>query len=122
MKEWIAANNQTAGVNPSSPYYEGAWLSLHYSMIATGSHIEWDLFTYPDAANATTFLAAFQPAVEALGQHATFTPRYAIIDGSQKGWFGTISAAAVAAAKDHSKQIQQTRVGSCAVLSGSLTG
>ena len=102
MKEWLAANNQTAGVNPSSPYYEGAWLSLHYSMIATGSHIEWDLFTYPDEANAATFLAAFQPAVEALGQRASFTPRYSIMDGREKGWFGMISAAPAAAATDHS--------------------
>jgi hypothetical protein len=97
VDEWRAANNMTgAGVDPTSAYYQGAWVSLHYSLIAPDDRVEWDLFTYPDEVNAAPFLAAFQPAAEALGDRALFTPHYRIVDGDSHGWSPAATATAAA--------------------------
>ena len=70
----------------TSPFYDGVWVSLTYTIVAPDDRVEWDLYTYPDEAFAANFLQVMEPVVEALGNRAMFTPHYKIMDGSLHGW------------------------------------
>lgn len=71
----------------TSPFYDGVWVSLAYSIVAPDDRVEWDLYTYPDEAFAANFLQVMAPVVETLGSKALFTPHYKIMDGSLHGWY-----------------------------------
>lgn len=88
VKQWQLVTNRTGSglVNQSSSYYEGAWLSLTYSMVQPDDHVEWDLYTSPDQVNAAPFLQSFAPVFEKLSERTSFTPHYRVVDGSAHGW------------------------------------
>lgn len=88
VKQWQFVTNRTGSglVNQSSPYFEGAWLSLTYSMVQPDDHVEWDLYTSPDQVNAAPFLQSFAPVFEKLSERTSFTPHYRVMDGSKQGW------------------------------------
>jgi len=65
----------------TSPFYDGIWVSLSYSLIASDDRVVWDLFTFPGETSTAPFIAAFQPIFKALGDRALFTPHMRIMDG-----------------------------------------
>ena len=63
------------------------WMALRYSLLAPDDRVEYDLYTYPDEANAQSFLDEFQDISVALGKAALFTPHYRVIDGQSRGCY-----------------------------------
>jgi hypothetical protein len=87
VAKWITANTEPK--IPTDPYYGGLWVSLAYSLIAPDDRVEFDLFTYPDEANAQQFVTEFADVIAQLGKAAYFTPHYRIVDGSTHGCLST---------------------------------
>jgi len=73
----------------TSPFYDGIWVSLSYSLIASDDRVVWDLFTFPGETSTAPFIAAFQPIFKALGDRALFTPHMRIMDGDMLRWSET---------------------------------